>query len=282
MSKSELGRSPFGVENDPHQGGEPQAVSRGETAETKKETPPAPGMMLVMQAAEARNNLCKGSAAGPAERQLVFAANREYWANMREQFEKDKSKRQEEEIAGGVVNTDPRSAFLADSLDDIAIGFCEEAEALWDGQAEDDAKTGDYSLDYYHQAKEADYNLAATATANQYAQDYLYGNLDLGPDSIWGNLLPSPGESDLRDLYQGLSDKLQANEELRKDFRSLANQIPSPDHWKSFRGFTKGLLKSLSRAYDQARDCYGEMIREEDQEIEVTPIGRAALAAATS
>ena len=243
MFKSELSRSPFGVENDSHQGGELQATSRSETAETKKETSSVLGLALVMQAAVAKDSLRKERAAGPAERQLVFAANREYWTNMREQFEKDKNKRQEEGIAGGVGNIDLKSASRADSLDDIAIEFCEEAEALWEGQAKDDAKAGDYSLDYYYQAKEADYDLANQATANQYTQDYLYGNPDLGPDSTWGNLLPSPGKSDLRDLYQELFDKLQANEELRKDFRSLAKQVPSPDHWKSFRGFYQGPTK---------------------------------------
>ena len=295
ISKLELGRSPFGIEDDHHQDGEPPAASYSESAETKRETSPILGIMLVRQAAEARDNLC--NADGPAERQLIFVANSQYWLSMRGAFDKDKKKRQEEEIAGGVTNINLKDAFLADSLDNIAMRFCEEAAVLWEGQAIGDAKASNYSLDYYNQAKEIDcgggdpsghnqsasrVRLAAQVAANQYAQDYLHGNPEIGPDSIWGDFLPCPGKSELRDSQQELSDKLQANEGLREDFRLLRSKAPSPEHWKSFRGFTKGLLKSLSGAYEEAHDCYGERIREEDQGLECAIVGRAALAAAAS
>ncbi len=295
ISKLELGRSSFGAEDDHHQDGEPPAASHSESAEAKSETSPILGMMLVRQAVEARNNLC--NADGPAERQLIFAANSQYWLSMRGVFDKGKKKRQEEEIAGGVTNINLKDAFLSDSLDNIAMGFCEEAAVLWEGQAIGDAKEGNYSLNYYHQAKEIDcggrdpsehnqsaswVRLAAQFTANQYAQDYLHGNPEIGPDSIWGDFLPRPGKSELRDSQQELSDKLQANEGLREDFRLLQSKAPSPEYWKSFRGFTKGLLKSLSGAYEKAHDCYGERIREEDQGFECAIVGRAALAAVTS
>ena len=80
-SKLELGRSPFGSGDDHHQDGGSPAASRGESGEAKSETSPTLGIMLVGQAVEARNNL--HNADGPAERQLIFAANSQYWLSMR-------------------------------------------------------------------------------------------------------------------------------------------------------------------------------------------------------
>ena len=135
------------------------------------------------------------------------------------------------------------------------MGFCEEAAALWEGQAIGDVKEGDYSLDYYNQAKEIDcgggdpsehnqsapwVRLAARVAANQYAQDYLHGNPEIGPDSIWGDLLPRPGKSELHDSQQELSNKLQANDGLREDFRLLRSGSAFTGALEELQGLHQG------------------------------------------
>ena len=111
-------------------------------------------MELVRQAIEARNWL--SSTQNPEERQLVFFANMRRWLGIRGAFEEDKARRQDEELAGGLVDANLQDIFLADSLDNVAIDFCNEIAALWASQAMADPEVYGYSSDYYERMWDID------------------------------------------------------------------------------------------------------------------------------
>lgn len=293
--KPELDHPRSTARHEHHPGDEHGAA---ELAEAENQPSSVLGMELIKQAVEARDWL--SSAQSPEERQLVFLANMQRWLGMRGAFEKDKAKRQDEELAGGWVDVSIQDIFLADSLDNVAIEFCNEVACLWAEQAMADPEVRGYSSDYYEQMWDVDIGGGSSSdqpcqasgsllttyarfTANSYAQDYLHGNPAIGPDSIWGEFLPSPGKTTPGDALEDLSGKLRANETLRQEFRQALVGSEPPDYWSSFRGFTKGLLKSLSGAYESAIDSYETRLTGNNQEVErCAAIGRAAIEAVAS